>query len=118
MNVKTNINTINLINELKKVASENKAPIWKCVAELMGKPMARWAEVNVDKLEKYAKDKATVIVPGKLLGNGEIKKSVTVTAFKFSMAAKRKIIDAGGHIISIPELIEKNPKGSGIILMK
>jgi large subunit ribosomal protein L18e len=118
MSPKSNPNTTRIVNELKKLAGENKAPVWKCAAELLEKADARWAEVNVAKLEKYAKENSTILIPGKLLGGGEITKPLTVTAFRFSASAKKKIIDAGGKITSILELAESNPKGSGIVIMK
>ena len=118
MTVKSNPNTVKLVAELRRAAAENKAPIWKYVADMMENALSRWAVVNVSKLDEYAKNNTTVLIPGKLLGDGELKKTLTVTAFKFSSSAKRKIIDAGGQIISIPELLEKNPKGSGILVMK
>jgi len=115
---KSNPNLTRLIGELKKISAENKAPVWRYLAELLEKPESSWAEVNVGKLQDYAKDHSTVIVPGKLLGNGDIKRKITVTAFKFSVSAKKKILDAGGTILSIVELYEKNPKGSGLLIMK
>jgi large subunit ribosomal protein L18e len=116
--LKSNPNTLQLIDECKRMANENSASIWKYIAELLEKPERHWAEVNTGKLEKYGKDGATVLVPGKLLGGGSITKPLTVTAFKSSTSARKKIVDAGGCILSIPELIEKNPKGTGILIMK
>jgi large subunit ribosomal protein L18e len=118
MAVKSNPNTARLAGELKKIALENKAPVWKYIAEILEKPECRWAEVNVSKLDAYVKENSVVIVPGKLLGDGEIKKPVTVTAFKFSSSARKKIADAGGKIVSLPELAGENPKGSGILIIR
>ena len=40
-------------------------------------------------------------IPVKILGNGELKRAVTVTAHKFSAAAKEKIEKAGGQAVSV-----------------
>jgi large subunit ribosomal protein L15 len=67
-------------------------------------------EVNVDALEKHFDSGATVDaaalvakglirdakLPVKVLGNGELKKKLTVNAAKFSATAKTKIEKAGG----------------------
>jgi len=41
-------------------------------------------------------------------------KPVTIAAAAFSVSAIGKIEKAGGKIITIAELIEKNPKGTGV----
>jgi large subunit ribosomal protein L15 len=78
-----------------------------------------WAEVNLADLEKLFDAGATVtpesLVEKKLvrksmrksvvvLGQGELKKSLTVSAHRFSAAAKQKIEAAGGkaEVISAP----------------
>jgi large subunit ribosomal protein L18e len=111
---KTNESLVKLIAELKKSAYENRAPIWKDIARRLDKPSKSWAEVNIRSLAQHTKKNDTVIVPGKVLGGGELGFSVTVAAFSFSEAAKKKIHKAGGKSISIADLLEKNPKGKGI----
>ncbi len=116
-NKKTNPNLIQLIKELKRFSYENNAPIWKDIAKRLEKPSGRWAEVNVDKIERIAKKNEMIIVPGKMLGTGIINKPVTVAAFRFSKDAEKKIQDAGGAVLSIIELVDKNPKGKDIRIM-
>lgn len=111
---KTNDILIALIAELKKKAHENKAPIWKDLAKRLEKPNSSWAKVNLSHLAKYSDKGDTVVIPGKLLGAGDLTYPVTVAAFSFSESAKNKVEKAGGRGISIPELIDKNPKGTGI----
>ena len=70
-----------------------------------------WAEVNISDLEKYFESGATVtpealVAQGVvrksmmksvvILGQGELKKSLTVSAHRFSASAKQKIEAAGG----------------------
>jgi large subunit ribosomal protein L18e len=118
MTVKSNPATVRLIAELRKVSTLSNAPVWKYVAELMEKPESRWAEVNVGKLDEYAKENCAVIVPGKLLGDGVIRKPLSVTAFRYSASARKKVVDAGGSLVSITEILEKNPKGTGLLILK
>ena len=74
-------------------------------------------EVNIYKLEKNTSKDVTVLVPGKVLGVGSLNHNLTVSAFQFSEAAKRKITQANGKCISILELAEMNPKGSNVKIM-
>ncbi len=114
---KSNPNLVRLIDDLLKASAMNNAPIWKDIAERLAKPKRLYAEVNVAKIQRYAKEGETVLVPGKVLGGGKISKSVTVAALSFSETARRKILEAGGKCIAIEELIESNPKGSGVRIM-
>jgi large subunit ribosomal protein L18e len=55
-----------------------------------------------------------VIVPGKILGSGEISHKLTVWCFTISEVATRKILDAGGKILPLDSLIKKYPDGKGV----
>ena len=100
-----------------KVAAKNDAPIWKDIAERLAKPRRLYAEVNVSKIDKYAKEGEYIVVPGKVLGGGKISKVVKVAALSFSESARRKIEEAGGVCMSIFELLKENPSGSNVRIM-
>lgn len=105
---------IELIEELKKASKENKAGIWKSIATELSRSRRNRKEVNIRRLNKYTSDNETAIIPGKLLGDGNLDHKVTVAAFKLTEGAKEKVEKSGGNIISIQDLIKKNPKGSKI----
>jgi large subunit ribosomal protein L18e len=114
---KTNPNLVGLIQRLKAASRVNGAPVWRDIALRLEGPMSHWAEVNVGKLSRYAKENEVVVIPGKLLGAGEIAKKVTVAAFRFSGQAKEKVQKAGGQNMSIEELVAKYPEGSNVRIM-
>ena len=87
------------------------------MAERIAKPRRLQAEVNVSKIEKYARNGEWVLVPGKVLGTGMITKSVNVAALAFSDSAKRKIEEAGGRCVSIRDLMHENPAGSNVRIL-
>ena len=103
-----------LIVELMK--SEKK--IWRKVANELSRPRRQRAEVNLSKIEEYASDKLTVLVPGKVLGSGGISKKATIAAFSFSDKAKQLISAAGGKAVSIESLQKSNPDGKDIVILK
>ena len=111
---KTNPELISLIKSLKQKSREESVGIWRDIAERLEKPLRVWPEVNVSKIERYAQEHEVIIVPGKVLGSGNITKKVTVSAFKFSKEAKDKIESVGGKVLSINELMAINPKGKGV----
>lgn len=110
----TNPELIKLTRFLKKQSRENKAKIWRDVAERLAKPRRKRIAVNVSRLNRYTEKNETVVIPGKVLGAGEINHPITVAAFTFSEKAKGKIRAAKGKCLSFFELVKKNPKGSNV----
>ncbi|MFP4117514.1 MAG: 50S ribosomal protein L18e [Candidatus Woesearchaeota archaeon] len=110
---KTNYHLIGLVEELKKVSAENGVSIWKRIALDLEKPTRSSRIVNLSRLNKYTKDKDVVVVPGKVLGTGELEHNITVAAFSFSGSAKEKI-NSNGKTMTLRELLSSNPKGQKI----
>ncbi len=106
-----------IANSMRKLAKENNSRFWKDIANRLEKSKDRIVEVNVGKISKYAEAGETVIVPGIVLGSGNIDESISVAALYFSETAKKKIIEAGGRTLSIEELMKENAKGSNIKIM-
>lgn len=70
--------------------------------------------MNISRLNRYTKVGDTVVVPGKVLGAGNLDHAVNVAAFSFSQQAQSKVLKAKGKCLSISKLVEENPKGSGV----
>jgi len=109
-----NPNLKNLVQELKKTSIKQDVKIWKRIATELERPLRRRRVVNLSRIDQYGKNNETVIVPGKVLGMGEITKKITVAAFRFSGQAKEKILSSGSKAITINELLKKNPKGTKV----
>ena len=92
-------------------------PIWKAVANGLNKPRRKGFEMNLFRLNKLAEGNDTVVVPGTVLGAGEMTKPVNVAAFKFSGSSKIKIEKAGGKCLSIEKLAKENSDGKGIRIL-
>ena len=114
----TNPELIILIHSLRKKAKENKAKIWHDIAEDLSHSRKKCIAVNISKLNRYTQKDEKVLVPGKVLGTGKIDHPINVAAFAFSEQAQRKILSAKGKCISIPELMEKNPKGNQVKIIR
>ncbi len=106
-----------VIKALKVEAIDKKVALWKRIATELEKSSRRRREVNVYKLERYAKEGDIIIVPGKVLGNGALSKKITVAALSFSTSAKEKIQSSKGETISILELMKKNPGAKRVRIM-
>ena len=106
-----------LIEDLKKKSIEQQSDFLKDIAEKLNKPRRQRVEVNIDHIERYSKKDETVIVPGVVLGYGELTKPLTISAWKFTKPAKEKIEKIKGKAISIEELVKKNPKGTNVKIL-
>jgi large subunit ribosomal protein L18e len=115
---KTDPNLVALISSLKAETRASGADIWRDIALRLERPRQVWAEVNLSKLERYASEGDIIVVAGKVLGSGTLSKKLTVAAYDFSESAKKKIADAGGKNVTIPELIKMSPNGSGVRIMR
>jgi len=105
---------LELLNFLRKKSREANAPIWRRVMELLERPKRRRVAVNISKINRYSKEGDIVVVPGKVLGSGSINHKVIIGAYDYSVTAYKKLKDSGCVILSIKELVEKYPKGSGV----
>lgn len=86
------------------------------LAKRLSGPTRQQSSVNLNELSELKEDK--IIVAGRVLGSGEIKKKISVAALGFSTQAKEKLKKAGCEIKTIKQaLLEKSllEKGARII---
>lgn len=106
-----------LIADLKQAALKQDAPLWRRIADDLEKSTRQRRMVNIYKLDKYAKDGETLIVPGKVLGTGDLSRKIKVAAFNFSKQAVEKISKSGGKALAISDVLKENPKGENVRIM-
>lgn len=111
----TNFQTQILLDEIRPKALKSR--FWKKIAEEISKPTRMRRIVNIYKINTFAEDGELVIVPGKVLGVGELSKKVEVAALNFSQEAKDKILAAKGKTMSIHELLQKNPDAKKVRIL-
>lgn len=99
---------------LRMAFKRTKAPLWKDVERRVLNSRRNRREVNVDKLSKFTKNGDVVIVPGKVLGAGNLGHSIIIYAYSISRSASLKISKAGGQILALADFVEKYPHGSGV----
>jgi len=114
---KTNPRLKGLIADLKSAARDGGGDVWSDVADRLEKPRSTHAEVNLGRIERYAEEDETVVVPGKVLGAGALRKEVTVAAVDFSSTAETKI-DQVGETIRLEQVLEQNPDGTNVRVIR
>ncbi len=91
---------------------------WIEVASILSGPRRKRINVNLDEINKNSKAGETIIVPGKILSQGEIDKKIKIVAFSFSKKAEEKLLSAKCEVSDILEEINKNPEAKGIKILK
>jgi large subunit ribosomal protein L18e len=108
---------LDTIKKLKSVGKTNKAGVWLATARMLSRSRSKRAIVNVGKIAKYTKDGNKVIVPGKVLGSGNINHKIELASFGISLEAAKKVKEAGGIILTINEMLERYPNGKEVIII-
>ncbi len=102
---------------LKKLSCEKNAPIWRAIALELSCSTRSRREINLSRLDKVTENEEVVLVPGKVLGTGELTHKLTIAAFAASESALAKIKQSGSRYMLIKELMLSYPEGSGIKLI-
>ncbi|MDP2666731.1 MAG: 50S ribosomal protein L18e [Candidatus Diapherotrites archaeon] len=116
----TNPMTRQLVVQLDKQGKKTKQNVFRTLATLIQTSTRNRAEVNVDHLNGMAirfKDKVFV-VPGKVMGKGDVSEKMEVAALGFSQAARDKITGKQGTIYTLAQLIENNIPSSRMMVVK
>lgn len=103
--------------ETLELLDQQEAAVWSAVAENLGKVNRSRPEVNISDIQRNTEDGDTVVVPGKVLGAGYLENEVTVAAFQVSGSAREKI-EQNGEFMFIDELVEDNPDGERVRIVK
>ena len=91
---------------------KSNSKLWLDVANLLSNPKRRKKGVNILKINKITKTNDVVIVPGKILSDGELSHALTISSFKISEKAKSKLGEA--KYLSIEQLFNQNKEGKGV----
>jgi len=114
----TNPELITLIRFLKKQSREQNAGVWHDVAKNLSKSRRSRVSVNLSQLNRHTERSDIVVVPGKILGTGNLDHALTIAAFQLSAKAEGKLKAAKAKYMSITELVEKNPTGANVKIIR
>ena len=114
----TNPKTRRLIKLLRRASRSNNAGIWRELSDSLSIPTRKRISINLSKIDKLANEGEFVAVPGKVLGFGNLTKRIDVAALSFSQSAKDKITKSGGKAASLEDLLNLNPRGRAIKILR
>jgi large subunit ribosomal protein L18e len=99
-----------LIRDLWKT----KRRIWKKVSKKISGPRNNRIEANLYRINKKTHENEVIIVPGKVLGIGDLNHKITIACLEYSKQAQEKIEKSGSTLLSIEDLLEQNPEGKNV----
>ncbi|MFX1568047.1 MAG: 50S ribosomal protein L18e [Promethearchaeota archaeon] len=106
----SNFYTRKLIRDLWKT----KINIWRKISKKLSGPRKNRIKANLYRINKKTNKNDIIVIPGKVLGIGELDHSLTIACLEYSQSAKKKIESSGSTLLSIEELMNQNPKGTGV----
>ncbi|MDE1842287.1 putative ribosomal protein L15 [Nitrosotalea sinensis] len=110
----TNQVVIQMVNTLRVASKKNKAPIWERLADLALKPTRAKRTMNLGQIDRLAADNDVIIVPGKVLGTGNLSHKITLCSFSISTTGAKKVTASGGKVLDISQIIKNHPTGKGV----
>ena len=96
-------------------SSKNKG--WKRVAEILSSPRKIKVGINLTKINDELEGDKIMVIPGKVLSQGEIEKKCKVVALNFSSQAMEKLLKSKCEVSSILDEIKKNPEGKNLKIL-
>jgi large subunit ribosomal protein L18e len=111
------LETRKLVASLEKKSRQDKKAFWKDLAQRIQKPTRHNITTNLTKLDTIAKSNKDkiLVVPGKILSDGEITEKVTIIGVSASEKAIQKISQKG-EFMFLKDFIEKGEAGKTIIV--
>jgi large subunit ribosomal protein L18e len=103
---------------METIIAAKKQEAWIKIAGLLSGPRRKRTCINLEEISKNSKAGETVLIPGKVLSQGEIDKKIKVIALNFSEKAKEKLLSTKCEVVSILDEIKSNPSAKGIKIIK
>ncbi len=103
---------------VKTIIAAKKNENWFEVASILAGPRRNKVNVNIEKINKEAKEGEIIVVPGKVLSQGDATKKLKIVALSFSDKAKEKLLKVKSEVSTILEEIKNNPQAKNIKVLK
>ena len=103
---------------VRTIVSSKKNKTWFEIAHVLSSPARKRIVLNIEEIDREIKSGERVVIPGKVLSQGEITKKAEIIAIGFSEKAKEKLLKAGCKTSNLLEEIKKNPEAKNIKILK
>ncbi len=87
---------------------------WTEIAKLLSSSTSKYSSINLKDIDKQTSPGDTVVIPGKVLGVGNLTKKLRICALGFSSSAREKAKSTSSELVSLAQEIKINQKAEGI----
>lgn len=87
--------------------TERNKNLFRRIIKIASRPKRRRIVVDLGKLDTYANDADNIVVPGKVLGAGLLRKKFSISAVGYSESALESLNLSGCEILSIEEMTKR-----------
>ena len=103
---------------IETIMLAKKHSAWLGLARLLSGPSSNYSSFNLSEINKHAKEGDTILVVGKVLGEGDLTKKVRLVALSIAHSANEKLKKTKSEFVTIAEEIKKNPKAEGVKILR
>ena len=103
---------------VETIISAKKHKEWLQLARIISGPKRNYLNINLKEIDAKTSEGDTVIIPGKVLGTGDLSKRIKVCALYFSDSAKDKLTKNKSQMCKIIDEIKKNQKAEGVKILR
>ncbi|MBD3247256.1 50S ribosomal protein L18e [Candidatus Pacearchaeota archaeon] len=100
------------------IIAAKKNPKWTKIAGILSGPGRIKTCINLSEIDKKTKKGEKIVIPGKVLSQGDVSKKIKISAFKFSKRAEEKLKKAGCETNTILNEIKSNPDAKDIKVIR
>jgi large subunit ribosomal protein L18e len=102
---------------VETILAAKKKKEWLGIARVLSGPRSSYINLNLHEINNKVKEGENVVVPGKILSQGEIDKKIKIIALGFSETAKEKLKKSGSKTELILNEIKSNPDAKGLKIL-
>src|SRR3989344_5020609 len=99
------------------IIKSKKNSSWLKVADKISMPKRKQISLNLDQIDKRAQEHDVVVIPGKVLGLGNINKKIKVVALSFSGSAEEKLKKSKTEFSTIAKELKENPEAKKVKIL-
>lgn len=99
-----------------KLAAKNEK--WFPLAKILSGPSSNYSSINLSKIDRDSKTGDTIIIPGKVLSQGNLSKKLKICSLSISKTAHEKMKETKSEFSPLYQEIKKNPKAEGLKILR
>ena len=103
---------------VETIISAKKKDSWRDLAHKISIPKRKRTDLNLGEINSLSSDDDLIVVPGKVLGMGDIEKKIKISALGYSENAKKKLKQAKIEFNFLKEEIKSNPNAKKMKILE